>query len=129
MKNFFTKLNILIGLVFAPLVSFAQPFRPEYGGLGGSGGSESYAGLISNVLKIIENLTVLGSGVALFLFLWGVVKYFTNSDSAAKRSESVQTITYGLIALFVLVAVWGLVKLLQESLLPGSSGGLNIPQF
>lgn len=126
MKKIIEKFLIL-SLTFLPLTSFAQPFRPEFGGLGGQ--VDSYAGIIKNILVIVENLTVLGAGVALFYFLWGVVKYFISGDSAAKRNESVQTITYGLIALFVLIAVWGLVKLLQQSLLPGSGAGLNIPQF
>lgn len=89
---------------------------------------ESYAWLVSNILVIIRNLTLLGVAVALLFFLWGVVQYFTHSDSASKRTESVQTITYGLIALFVLITVWSLVGLLQESLLEGGKS-LNIPQF
>jgi uncharacterized membrane protein YjfL (UPF0719 family) len=90
--------------------------------------TETYAGLVGNMLEIIKNLTGLGAAVALFFFIFGIVKYLTHSDNAAKRTESVQTITYGLIALFVLITVWSLVRLLQTSLLLGQ-GGLNIPQF
>lgn len=89
--------------------------------------SDTYAGIVGNILFIIKNLTGLGAAVALFFFVFGIVQYLTHSDNAAKRTESVQTITYGLIALFVLIAVWSLVQLLQESLVGGS--GLNIPQF
>ncbi len=89
---------------------------------------DTYAGIVNNILEIVKNLTGLGAAVALFYFLLGIVKYLTHSDSAAKRTESVQTITYGLVALFVLIAVWGLVLLIQQSLLP-AGGGLNIPQF
>jgi uncharacterized membrane protein len=89
--------------------------------------NDTYAGIIKNLLIIIENLTGLGAAVALLFFVFGIVKYLTHGDNAAKRTESAQTITYGLIALFVLITVWSLVQLLQESLVGGS--GLNIPQF
>lgn len=88
---------------------------------------DSYAAIVKNILIIIKNLTWLGSAVALLFFVYGIVMYVAAGDSADKRSESVKTITYGLIALFVLIAVWSLVGLLQESLL--GSRSLNIPQF
>jgi CDP-diglyceride synthetase len=88
---------------------------------------DSYAAIVENILIIIKNLTWLGSALALFYFIYGIVKYVASGDNATKRSESVKTITYGLIALFVLIAVWSLVGLLQESLVGGRN--LNIPQF
>ncbi len=89
---------------------------------------DTYAGLVKNILIIVKNLTGLGAALALLFFIFGIIKYVSGGDSAAKRTESVQTITYGLIALFVLITVWSLVGLLQESLLP-SGKSLNIPQF
>ena len=88
---------------------------------------KSYAELVANILTIVKSLTGLGAALALFFFIWGIVKYVSAGDSEAKRTESVQTITYGLVALFVLIVVWSLVGLLQESLL--GSRSLNIPQF
>ncbi len=87
----------------------------------------TYSGIVGNIIEIINNLVALGSALALFYFLWGIVKYLTHGDNEGKRKESVQTITYGLIALFVLVAVWSLVSLLKQSLL--GNGGIDIPQF
>lgn len=88
---------------------------------------QSYAAIVENILIIIRNLTWLGSAVALLYFVYGIVQYVAAGDNAAKRTDSVKTITYGLIALFVLIAVWSLVGLLQESLIGGRD--LNIPQF
>lgn len=88
----------------------------------------TYAQIVSNILIIIKNLTWLGAAVALLYFVYGIVQYVASGDNAAKRGDSVKTITYGLIALFVLMAVWSLVGLLQESLLEGGRS-LNIPQF
>lgn len=90
---------------------------------------DTYAGLIENILTIIRSLTGLCAALALLFFIFGIIKYVASGDSAAKRTESVQTITYGLIALFVLITVWSLVGLLQDSLLTGENPGLNIPQI
>jgi nitrate reductase gamma subunit len=87
----------------------------------------SYADLANKILEIVKNLTALGAALALFFFLLGIVRYLTHSDNASKRTESVQTITYGLVALFVLITVWGLVVLIQQSIFGSSS--LVIPQF
>lgn len=87
----------------------------------------SYKDLVANIVTIINNLVALGSALALFYFMWGIVKYLTHYDDEKKRTESVQTITYGLIALFVLIAIWGLVALVGESLIPDSN--VSIPQF
>lgn len=86
-----------------------------------------YSDLVANILVIIKNLTWLGSALALFYFVYGIIQYVASGDNATKRSDSVKTITYGLIALFVLITVWSLVGLLQESLL--GSQNLNIPQI
>lgn len=89
---------------------------------------ETFTAIANNILEIVKNLTLLGSAVALFYFILGIVKYMTHGDDASQRTQSGMTIAYGLIALFVLIAVWGLVGLIQTSILP-ESGGIGIPQF
>lgn len=88
-----------------------------------------YGSIIENIVEIINNLVALGAALALFYFLWGIVQYLTHGDDSKKRADSVKTITYGLIALFVLVAMWALVYLIQVSILPDGGAGLIIPQF
>jgi len=49
---------------------------------------------------------------AVILFLYGVIKYVSGGDDEAKRKEAKNYIVYGIIGLFVMVSVWGLVNLL-----------------
>lgn len=88
---------------------------------------KTYSGIVGNIIEIINNLVALGAALALFYFLWGIISYLTHGDNSAKRTESVKTISYGLIALFVLIAVWGLVALIKQSIIGDSN--LSIPQF
>jgi nitrate/nitrite transporter NarK len=49
------------------------------------------------------------------MFVWGVVQYVINSNEEAKREKGRQFMLWGVIALFVLFAVWGLVALLGNT--------------
>jgi len=58
--------------------------------------------------------------LALVVFIWGVIQFFfLNADEEAKRSQGKQFIIWGIIALAVMVSVWGLVRTL------GSTFGIN----
>jgi hypothetical protein len=83
--------------------------------------------LVGNAVDILQSFILLSLGLGLIYFMWGVTKYLLSYDNEKARTESVKTITYGLIALFVMVAVWGLVKVLSMSLL--GTGAIGIPQF
>ena len=89
----------------------------------------NYADIVGNIIEIINNLVGLGGALAIFYFLWGVLQYLTHGGDSKKRADSVTTITYGLVGLFVLIAVWALVTLLQITLLPDGGSGVVIPQF
>jgi hypothetical protein len=48
---------------------------------------------------------------ALLAFFWGLVKYIYSED----KKEGLGIMGYGLLALFVMVSVWGLIRLLQST--------------
>lgn len=54
---------------------------------------------------------------ALVLFLWGGVRYIYRSGDAHGKGADKEVLLWGLIALFVLVSIWGILRLLKESLL------------
>ncbi len=54
--------------------------------------------------------------VALATFVWGVVKFFfINSDEEAKRTQGKQFMIWGIVALAVMLSVWGLVRILGNT--------------
>jgi hypothetical protein len=50
--------------------------------------------------------------LAIAYFIYGVVKYMMNADDSAQREEGKNFMIWGIVALFVIVSIWGLVKLL-----------------
>ncbi len=65
--------------------------------------------------------------LAIVMFVWGAVKFFIiNSGEEAKREQGKQFMLWGVIALAVMVSVWGLVGILRSTF--GFTGGSVLPQ-
>lgn len=110
MKNTFKKglAAAITALSIAPLTVYAQ-------GL-------TFAGLVNLILRqIIDPLIRILVALAIVYFIWGVVKYISHGGDENKRTEGYKTMIYGVIALFVIVSVWGLVAVLQNTVF-GFSG-------
>lgn len=57
------------------------------------------------------------AGCALLFFFWGLAKFIFNAGDAKGNQEGRQLMLWGVVALFVLLSVWGLVRFVQETLL------------
>lgn len=84
--------------------------------------------LISCVTSTILNpLVGLLIGVALVVFLWGIVKYISSGADSTKRKEGAALVFYGVIGLFVMISVWGLVSFLTNTFFGTSGPAANPP--
>jgi hypothetical protein len=78
------------------------------------GNLQHVAGYINCTIK--DSIIPFIFAVALATFVWGVVKFFfINSDEEAKRTQGKQFMIWGIVALTVMLSVWGLVSILQET--------------
>jgi hypothetical protein len=86
----------------------------------------TFQSIIQNLLEILLSVAVpIILSLAIVYFLFGVLKYIISAGDESKRKESVKVITMGIIAIFVMVSVWGLVSFITSTF--GVSVG--IPQF
>jgi uncharacterized membrane protein YidH (DUF202 family) len=69
----------------------------------------TFKDLVFTILGIFDEVITIIIGIAVLVFLYGMLNYVMHSDDESKRKESVKFITYGIIGLFVMVSVWGLV--------------------
>ncbi len=111
MANFFKKSTFIIVSLLLPLTSFANGAANTSGAKG-----KTATQLLKTVGEYINIIIPIIIGLALLVFLFGVVKYFFSSGSQS-RVESIQYMTWGVISLFVMVSIWGFVALLQKSFL------------
>jgi hypothetical protein len=85
---------------------------------------------ISQITGLINKIIPLLVGIAVLLFLWGVLKYvLAGSDDAEKRKDARGFMIWGIVAIFVMVSVWGLVGLLQNVSGVGQGNNVNLPQI
>ncbi len=72
-------------------------------------------GLLNWIIYIAGRALPLLILAALVLFLFGIVKRFFWSKDDANKAEAGKYILWGIVALFVMVSVWGLVNVLRGS--------------
>ena len=103
MKHLFAKIGS-ISMLFAPLAVFAQVQVTNV------------ETLIRRVQGIMNTLIPLILIIATIVFIWGVVTVIISSGDAEKRKEGRDLVMYGLLGLFVISAVWGLVAIIGNTI-------------
>lgn len=125
--------SILSATIFTPFFAFAQ------------GAPNNLQDLIGRFVEILSALIPLLFGIALIGFLWGVGITILQADNEEKRKEGRQIMVWGIIGLFVMTAIWGIVGVIGGTFgirflerpnapqLPGGSSGIidfrNYPGF
>ena len=57
--------------------------------------------------------------------MWGVLRYVTAGESEDKMKEGKNMMIYGIIALFVMISVFGLVRILLNTFAQGGAQGFD----
>jgi hypothetical protein len=95
-----------------------------------SSGSSIGQSLINIVLQFKQISTLIYSSlfvVALILFFVGIFQYLAPGGDAEKRKQGFQYMGFGVLALFVMVAIWGLVAFISQTLGIGIGGDIMVP--
>ena len=93
---------------FLGLLAFlALPFMVSAGTIG------SLGDLLAVFVSIINALMPFIVGLAVLFFVWGVFQFVASAGDEEKRTEGRNKMIYGIIGIFVMVSVWGLVNLLE----------------
>lgn len=58
-------------------------------------------------------------GIAMLLFLWGIARFMFSGGDEKVLADTKRLMVWGIIALFFMVSVWGIVKVLQQDLFGG----------
>ncbi len=71
--------------------------------------------LASSVIGVLNALVMLIIGMAVFVFIVGVIRFVISAGDDKTRSDGKQMIIWGTISIFVMVAVWGLVEIIRTT--------------
>ena len=78
--------------------------------------------------KIVSALMPFVVGLAVLFFMFGVLQFIRASGNEDEITEGRNRMIYGIIGIFVMVSVWGLVNLL-DSTFGLNSGLIPLPIF
>lgn len=104
---------ILGALAFAPALASAQTL----------GNLET---LLRSVGRLVDIALPIVVAIALLAFFWGLVRYiFAGADDDKQAGKKLMI--WGLVALFVMVSVWGLVRWIGNALNIGQGDTVVVP--
>jgi hypothetical protein len=77
----------------------------------------TFKSLVYNIIGLINYIVPVLIAMCMVILFWGIVKYVYQAGDGGEKSADKAIIFWGVIALFVVTTVWGLVKLLQQTFL------------
>ncbi len=109
---------IIGALAVSPVLAFAQN-TPDLSNL---------AILLRSIGRLIDIALPIVVALGLLAFFFGLAKFIFNAGDEEARKQARGIMIWGIVALFVMVAVWGLVKFIGDAvgITPGGNSG-NIP--
>ncbi len=98
-----------------PMLVFAQSTDLGY-----------FTDLVENIQEIVNGIIPIVIGLAVIYFIYGLISYMMADDDDKKKAAR-SVMLYGVIAIAVMVSIWGLVNLLQDIFGIDSNANINIP--
>lgn len=113
------KITIMM-LAILPLFVFAAPPTTPDSAQSVCSGPETKLDSIGHMFNwasctLIKMVVPFLFTLATAAFIWGIIQYFLNPDNEEKRKQGKSYMIWGLIALFVMVSMWGLVGVLTKT--------------
>ena len=102
-------------LLFAPLSASAQ----QLGNLGN---------LVEQLGRIIDKLIPIVFSIALLVFFWGLAKYILAAGSEEAKDQGRRIMIGGIIALFVMASIWGIITWIGNALLIPTIETVDVPR-
>lgn len=76
-------------------------------------------GLIGAIGTLVKTLIPIAVGVGFLVFFWGLATFIFSSANEKSHEEGKNRMIWGVVAIFVMVSVWGLVLFLQKAFFGG----------
>lgn len=82
--------------------------------------------VLGNFGALINQATPIVVALALLGFFWGLAIYIFNAGDEKKKVEGRNIMIWGILALFVMLSVFGIIGALQATFLPSSGNATPI---
>ena len=109
--------NIKISGKLLVLISFTFPFLAL-----AQGNIQTLIGVIADIVRLLIPIVV---ALALLYFFWGLAQFILKSgEGEAAVEEGKKKMIWGIVALFVMVSIWGIITLISSTFLEGLEGSV-----
>ena len=98
-----------------PTTSLPGCRAPSNAGQVGSGTLTTISSVLNRLGNIINLLIPFFIGLAVFFIIYGIFRYIVKSDNEEERGKAGQFILYGIIGVFLMVSIWGIINILVKS--------------
>lgn len=102
-----------MALLALPMFAFAQALQPV----------RNLVVAVGNILNLLIPVLI---AAAVVVFFWGLVMYIRKSGEG--HDEGRKVMIAGLLSLFIMVSVWGIVNLAQNALGIQGNAPVQVPQ-
>lgn len=77
----------------------------------------SYATEIFNrfITYVFNPAILLVFAAGFVVFMWGLVQFLMNVEDSKGRQEGLQKIIWGIVGLFIMVSIWGIIAIMQNT--------------
>ena len=102
--------------LLTPFIAFAQ-----------AGTVQQLIGIVGGIIALAIPVVI---SLALLYFFWGLAKFILHADDENEREKGKKIMVWGIVALFVIVTVWGIIAVLQNTFIgPGGITGCAVSVF
>ena len=77
----------------------------------------SFSDVVNILIGGINNIVTVLIVFALLIFMWGIIRFIYNVNDSREREQGKQFILWGLVALFVLASLWGIMGIMCSAFL------------
>lgn len=126
--KFFKKIIVPV-LIFSPMVSFAAGLDIRTSSNFSFRGGGGLWNLFGIVIGILDQVVILLIALAVVFFIYGIVKFIKSADEEEGREKGKNIMFYGIIGLFVMVSVWGIVNILINTFELDTFPFVDVPYF
>ena len=108
--------------------AFALPMLASAQNIVNTTPQQGVIGLIQFANTALNDVMVLFITLAIVVFFWGLIRYImTNNAGGEGRAEALSVIFYSIIAIFIMVSIWGVIHLLQATFGVNNSNSAETP--
>lgn len=83
---------------------------------------------LQTLTELINDLIPFAIGIGVLIFIFGLIKYVTAGADEDGRKGARDTIIWGIVVIFVMTAVWGLVNVIDNTLNLDNTAPRELPE-